>query len=279
MSDARELWKRIETIHAVTYFSSESIDRAKQLGLRGFWMGYFGFRAAPLGAASSGTIHATFANFARPMIERAVPDVWSFATPAQLIDARASAAATALRRLAPAQIDAASAAASALHAVIDHADPLGRPLFAANRALAARSDPVEELWQACTTLREHRGDSHVAALAVHHIDGCQAHRLHAAAHLTPHEVLRDNRGFGVEDWADAGDQLAERGLLDGSRLTESGRELVDRVESLTDELAQVPLDRSGLDIETLVDPLEPMVRHILDAGVLPFPNPMGLPAD
>ena len=48
-SIAREFWKRIETLHAVTYFDHESTDAATNAGLRGFWMGYFGFRAAPLG--------------------------------------------------------------------------------------------------------------------------------------------------------------------------------------------------------------------------------------
>ena len=48
-SPSRRLWKAAETVHAVTYFSEESMAAARDLGYRGFWMGYFAFRAAPLG--------------------------------------------------------------------------------------------------------------------------------------------------------------------------------------------------------------------------------------
>jgi len=277
MSDARALWKRIETIHAVTYFSPESVDAAKQAGLQGFWMGYFGFRAAPLGAVTPGVIEATFANFARSMIERAIPDAWTFATPEDLVDVRAEAAAATLRRLAPDTLDEACTAP--LDAVIGQANALGRPLFAANRRLAPRADPVEALWQACTTLREHRGDGHVAALSAHQVDGCEAHRLHAAAHGTPHEVLQHNRGFTDQQWSEAGNRLAERGFLDGHRLTPAGHDLVVQIESLTDELAQQPIDLAGVELASLIDPLESLVWRITDSRILPFPNPMGLPAD
>lgn len=48
-SDARRLWRLYEPIHDVVYFSAECRSAADELGLRGFWMGYFAFRAAPLG--------------------------------------------------------------------------------------------------------------------------------------------------------------------------------------------------------------------------------------
>ena len=51
--DVRALWVRVETIHAVTYFADESRAAANSCGMKGFWMGYFGFRAAPLGAVGA----------------------------------------------------------------------------------------------------------------------------------------------------------------------------------------------------------------------------------
>ena len=39
--------RAVETIHAVTYFSAESIRAAQEVGFKGFWMGYFGLRSAP----------------------------------------------------------------------------------------------------------------------------------------------------------------------------------------------------------------------------------------
>lgn len=280
MHAARELWMRFEAIHAITYFAPEPIEAARQIGLKGFWMGYFGFRAAPLGAVSPGTAEAAFANFAGPMVERSIPDAWVYATPAAIIEARAGAAGHALRRLVPrASDEEAVRLANALEAIADHAEPIGRPMFAANRDLVLRTDPMERLWQACTTLREHRGDGHVAALTVHGIDGCEAHHLHAAAHGTPHEVLRDNRGFTFDQWANAGRRLEERGLTSNGELTEPGAELTAKIETLTDELAGGPIRHSAIDVQALVADLDPWARTIAASGVLPFPNPMGLPPE
>lgn len=272
MSAARDLWKRLETIHAVTYFAPESTAAAKAAGLKGFWMGYFGFRAAPLGPVEAGPVHAAFANFARPMVERSLPDAWAHATPADLLETRAMAAAAALRRLSPALQRADLADINReLASLCATADSLGRPLFAANVGLADRADAVETLWQLCTTLREHRGDGHVIALASHQVDGCEAHRLHAAANATPHEVLKDNRGFSDAEWQAAADRLERRGLIADDALTADGFKLVRSIETLTDDLAMDPGDTS------LLDTLTPIATDITESGALPFPNPMGLP--
>jgi hypothetical protein len=88
MSLAREFWKRIETLHAVTYFGDASRLAAKHAGLRGFWMGQFGFRASPLGPVGADVVEAAFANFAPAMVRRSLPDVWSYAEPSALLRAR-----------------------------------------------------------------------------------------------------------------------------------------------------------------------------------------------
>jgi hypothetical protein len=281
VSRARHFWQRIETLHAVTYFAPESRAAAKEAGLLGFWMGYFGFRAAPLGQASAGAVRASFANFALPMIQRSIPAAWDHCDPADLIAVRSDAAAAALRRLSPDLDDhAATRLARTLREVVEVGDPLGRPLFSANMCLPPHDDPVQELWQHCTTLREHRGDGHVMALALEDIDGCEAHRLHAVHRGVPDEVLRDNRGFSHDEWAQAGQRLSARGLVDSGRLTGRGREMIERIESQTDRLAGVPFDRV-LDDEAqwrLIDDLDALARPVARSGVLPFPNPMGLPA-
>ena len=280
MSHARRLWERVETLHAVTYFAPESRDAANEAGLPGFWMGYFGFRAAPLGRASAGAIRASFANFALPMIQRSIPAAWDRCDPAELIEVRAQSAAAALRRL-NGQVDERSTSelVSTLRSIVEVGDPLGRPLFAANALLDPRDDPVEELWQLCTTLREHRGDGHVMALALDDIDACEAHRLQAFHRGVPDDVLRDNRGFSHDEWQQAEQRLVSRELVANGRLTDAGRELIDRIERQTDRLATVPLDRVlGDDAKwLLIDQLDELARPVARSGVLPFPNPMGLP--
>jgi hypothetical protein len=60
---ARQTWHGLETINAVTYFSPECLRASEDLGLKGFWMGYFANRAAPLGAVGPELVEATFFRF------------------------------------------------------------------------------------------------------------------------------------------------------------------------------------------------------------------------
>jgi hypothetical protein len=276
---AREFWKRIEPIHAVTYFAPESIEAALTAGLRGFWMGYFGFRAAPLGRVSAGVVEAAFANFESNMVRRAIPDAWDFANPDELISIRATAAATALRRLAPEVEHVAVHLNPVFEAALANAQPIGRPLFAANRDLKRLDDPVERFWQNCTTLREHRGDGHVAALAAAGIGGCEAHLLLSADQGLPPEVFFDSRGWTPEQQRHATTALQERGLLDSDGITIKGRSIRSNIETTTDALASAPFD-GLLDVagrEELLSTLTPIATIIATSGTLPFPNPMGLP--
>jgi hypothetical protein len=279
VSAAREFWKRIETLHAVTYFAEESRAAATEAGLRGFWMGYFGFRAAPLGAVTAGAVEAVFANFAPTMVRRSLPDAWHYAQPADLIMVRARSSAAALRRLWP-DIDAlAHETNTTLASIAAMGAPIGRPLFSANRDIARFDDPVEQLWQHCTTLREHRGDGHVGALAAAGVDGCEAHLVLIADRRLPAELFRDSRGWSAAEWDDATVRLRARGLLHGEELSDAGRRLRADVEKTTDARAMEPISLA-LDapaIAELIAALTPAANALAASGTLPFPNPMGLP--
>lgn len=279
MTFARQLWQRIETIHAVTYFAPESTAAAKGAGLRGFWMGYFGFRAAPLGAVGSGAVEAAFANFEPTMVRRAIPDAWSFADPSDLVGVRAAAAARALRAASRSIDTMASEANEVLENAIGRCDTIGRPLFAANRLIEPFADPVERLWQNCTTLREHRGDGHVAALVAAGIGGLQAHLLLAAAEGLAPEVFLDHRGWSDEHRSVAENGLIGCGLLGADGITEAGREFRSQIEMSTDELAGAPFDGLLDDSQRgeLLERIGVAAAEVIAADVLPFPNPMGLP--
>ena len=279
MPSARELWLRIETIHAVTYFAAESTEASTRAGLDGFWAGYFGFRAAPLGAVGAGAVEASFFNFAPSFVQRWVPNVWSSATPAALIAARSQSAVAALARVVP---DIAAVAAvranPLLHDVVDAAIAAGRPLFAANRLLALPDEPVARLWQLCTSLREHRGDGHVAALTAAGLDGLEANVLIALEQGNSPTDLQRTRGWTADDWAAADARLTNRGLSDADGLTVAGRALRANVEATTDRLALAPFDATGGDRGgTIVELLDPVARAISASGVIRYPNPMGLP--
>lgn len=279
MDFARSLWLRIETLHAVTYFGEETQAAGGELGLSGFWMGYFGFRGAPLGPAEPGVVEAAFANFAPTFVRRWVPDVWTVAAPETLIEHRRRAAAATLRRVVPDLDQTARAVAPFLDAAIAAGSTIARPLFAANRDLPLADDPVEAVWQRCTTLREHRGDGHVAALAAAGIDGIEAHVLIALEQGTDPLDLQRTRGWTAEDWSETVHRLQHRELVDDAgALTDRGRDLRREVEHTTDHLAAAPW-RSLDEMERtrVIELLTPAATAVSQAGILRYPNPMGLP--
>jgi hypothetical protein len=278
---ARSLWHRLEAINAVAYFTDECRDAASDLGLKGFWMGYFACRASPMGAVPAGVVEATFFNFHPSRVRRAIPDAWAIADPAEVVISRSSAAAAALRRLLP-NGDAerlAETVIPSLRESIDAADNAGRPLFAANRDVSVPDDPVAALWQAATTVREHRGDSHVALLTSASLDGCEAHVLFAAGEGIDPGLFQQSRGWSGDDWAAACERFSERGLIaSDDSLTASGQLLRAQIENDTDTLAVAPYSAVGESaIDQLLDALSPAARRIAASGDLIFPNPMGLP--
>jgi hypothetical protein len=283
----------LETVHAVTYFARPCRHALRDTGLVGFWNGYFAARAAPLGRAGAGPVCAAFYNFEPAMVATSVPDCWEVADPATLTVVRAQAAAAALAQACPpAALDRAVGALPSLRLASSHCAGGGRTLAGANTALWPSLEPIlsgggppprsvqlAEVWQACTTLREHRGDGHVAALVVHGLGGCAAHVLAAAVAGVPPEVLRDNRGWSSARWDDARAGLTRRGLVgpDGA-ITDAGRELHGAVEARTDDLAEGAFAAMPDDaVNALYDDLLPSASALQGSGLLPFPNPMGLP--
>ena len=278
-NDARTLWGLLEPIHAVVYFSPEPLAALKEAGYRGFWMGYFANRAAPLGAAGTAVVHALFYNFGWERVARALPAAWEFAPPAAALEARAAGSVAALRRaLGDLADEPAVARAAELAMRAAAAAPLeGRTLFAANHALPVPDAPLEQLWHAATLLREHRGDGHVAALLAAGIGGRTSHVFHAAAVGTPSEVYAVARDFTEEEWDHELTGLHERGLLDGDVLSELGKSLHADIESTTDRLAAPAYDvLSGDELSELVTLLRPMAAAVVRTGDIPLDSPMGL---
>jgi hypothetical protein len=265
----------IEPIHAVIYFAPAIQEALADAGTKGFWMGYFGARAAPMGAVPAGVVNATFFNFAPERVARAVPDVWGLVSPADLVEVRRVASARLLAEVtAGIPIDAVVEAAERVEAVAAAADTVGRALAAANQDLPAATDPYQRLWQATTTVREHRGDGHVALLVANGLDGVEVHVLQVAAGVVPRDRMQAARGWTDAQW-DAGiARLVEAGWLDeAGALTELGSERRARIEDQTDVLATIP----GIDIGAVIDAVAPIAAAVATAGVIGYPNPIGLP--
>lgn len=274
---ARRFFDRFEPVHGVTYFAPEARAALDGLGYRGFWMGYFAARSAPLGMAPPEVVTAIFYNFAPERVAKALPAAWEIAGPEAALRARQESAVAALRRYGLNTENVAAAAELAGKAA--RQAPLdGRPLFAANRALPWPDDPLAALWHAVTLLREQRGDIHVAVLAAAGVSGRESNVLHAAAGAVAREYIARARDYDEAGWRHHELELAGRGLLnDDGSITAAGRELKDRVESTTDALSLSALDAlSDDEVEALFRALTPITRVVVAGGDVPAKTPMNL---
>ena len=309
MSDAaataRRMWTLFEPVHVISYFAPAAKGAFEQAGLRGFWRGYFAGRAAPIGQVGAAPVVAAFFSFAPAMVARALPAVWDLISPAEALAVREAGAVAALRDLrgldagdpCPPQVAAAS---EQLASAADGLDVAGRTLGASNAALPVPGEPLARLWHAATLLREHRGDGHIAALVAADVDGPEALVLRAGAHLpaagghassgqassvhsdasgaVERGQMQPARGWTDDEWDAAATRLTRRGLLqpDGAATT-AGRQLHQSIEAATDQAAARPW--AGLahgQADELAELLLPIARAC--AAVLPFPNPVGVPA-
>jgi hypothetical protein len=278
---ARLVWQFGEPVHAVTYFAPETRRRTDELGLKGGWMSYFGCRAAPLGPAAPEVVAAAFYNFHPRMVHRAIPDAWTRASPQQLLDARLSAMDVVLRRLLGDAVasDPVRRAADLLSAATEGCDYAGRPMGAANAAVSLPAPAHLALWQALTTMREYRGDGHVASLVEAGIAPCEALVLQAATGRSDADALRPNRGWTEEEWAATTLVLQDRGWIDAAGgITDAGRAARDQVENSTNRLAAPVVTGIGsVAAGELVDLLRPLAEAVMASGTVSALNNMGVP--
>lgn len=269
-SVARRLYRLVDPIPLVTYFADEPTEALMALGYRNVWDCYFAGRAAPLGRVRAEVVHAIFYNFADGEVARHIPRVWEIATPEAALAAREQGSVAALRRIlgdladGPGLVRAAQLATKAATS----APTEGRALYAALRALRVPEEPVARLWHAATLLREHRGDGHTAALLAAGIGGTEAHVLHALDEGIPAEKFGRVHHLPAERLTAVVDRMRARGLIEPSGwLSDAGRELKQRIESLTDDLAAPAYD--GLrpsELDQLIADLEPISAALDAAG-------------
>ena len=268
---ARRLFELTEPISLVNFFSPEPNDSMAALGFRNYWDGYFAGRAAPLGRVPAEVVHAAFYNFADGEVARHIPHVWDTTTPEAAHAAREQGCVAALRRILGelAETPEVARAAELLAKASTSAPTHGRVMYAGLRALPMPEEPMTRLWHAANMLREHRGDGHIVALVSEGIGGIESHVLsaldmgiypaesHGRIHHLPRACL-----------AEVMNGLRDRGLLDTSgRFTDAGRATKDRIESLTDALAEPPYESlEQSELQELVSLLEPISARLRATG-------------
>jgi hypothetical protein len=278
---ARRAWTLFEPIHAIVYFAPESTDAYKAAGLRGGWMGYFASRSAAMGAVRGEVVSAVFHNFRPSMVLRAIPDAWTFSSPERVLEARLEVADAALRRLWGPEVDSdeVTETAAVMLEVAGglHAD--GRPLYAGHAGLPIPEVPHLALWHACSLLREHRFDGHIAALTVNGLDGLDALVIASASGTgMDAATMQKVRGWTEDEIGAAWERLRERGLVDAEHgLSSEGTAVKAEVEDATDRLSGGVWD--ALDEtrrERLFDALHRLATRLEHPEGIRYPNPIGV---
>ena len=268
-SVARRLYQLTEPICLVNFFSEEPNEAMNALGFTGYWDGYFAGRAAPLGRVPAEVVHAAFYNFGEGEAARHIPSVWETTTPEAAYAARQRGCVTALRRILGDLVETPGLARAAelLAQAATSAPTEGRVMYAGLRTLEMPEEPVARLWHAANMLREHRGDGHIAACVTERIGGTESHVLSALDEgIYPAESFGRIHHLPAARLAEVMDGLRARGLLDDSgRFTEAGRATKDRIEEVTDALAEAPYTAlEPGELEELIAELEP-IAAALDA--------------
>jgi helix-turn-helix protein len=265
----RTLWRSLEAVHGMIYFTPEADRRYAEVGLDRAG-GYFASRSAALGEASAEIVISTFYNFNPELVKARIPQAWEKVTPQKMLELRLEAAGAALKPILP--DDVKEITELARRAAVRATEMLsGRTLFAAHASLPWPDETHLQLWHAQTLLREFRGDGHLATLLRHNISGIEAVVLHAAEGVIPAETLRRTRGWSEEQWAETAEDLQRRGLLnDEQALTEKGAELRRGMEEETDHMMAPAYDvLSEQEKQRYVELAAPLSQMVVDAGLVP----------
>ena len=251
-------------MHAV--WSRRTNERLGSLGLD-FFAAYVGGRAAGLGDPVGAVVAAAFAWFEPSFVIGVHGAARAAATPAQILSLRDEATTASLREVLgdddPAEV------ADLLSDAVEPADGTGRPLFSGLRSRGRPVDPVQRLWWACDLVREHRGDSHVAAAAAAGIGPVEMNVLTERWLGMPPLSYTASRGWSPAAMEAATSRLAERGWLDGAALSDAGRRAREALEAGTDAQEQEIVDGLGDRLDDVCRALATWSARCIERGAFP----------
>lgn len=265
-SPARRLRDACEPVAMHAVWSATTNERLAQLGLD-FLTSYVGGRGAFLGEPVGAVVAAAFAWFEPGLVTTLWEAARSTVAHDRLVEARDEATVASLRDVLAG--DDPSEVADLLADAAEIADGMGRPLFSGVRADGRPQDPVHRLWWACGLVREHRGDSHVAAAAAAGLSPVEMNVLTELWIGMPLLSYTGTRGWPQDAMQHAVDRLESRGWVQDGGLTAAGRAARLGIEQRTDEQEQAIVDALGDRLDELCDRLNGWGQRCIDAGAFP----------
>lgn len=269
-SPARRLRDAVEPLAMHAVWAPLVNERLAARGLD-FLTGYVWGRAAPMGEPAAALVASAFAAFEPGLIASLYEQARAVIGRADLLRVQEDAVSESVRQI----LGAAEIApvVQALRRAVEVADGTGRPLFSGVRSLGWPADLHGQLWRACQGIREHRGDSHIAAYSSAGFDPIEMNILtelwvgyrlgtYSATRAWP-QARTDQALF----------RLRSAGLLEDDRLTEAGYAQRQAIEERTDRMEQPLVDAIGSGLEEVVERLNAWGAACIDAGAFP-PNPL-----
>ena len=250
---ARRLRDAFEPIAMHNAGYRATLERAEAPGLDRF-AAYVWGRAAPMGEPTAAVVVAAFGVFEPAMLAAAYERGRSAVGGEALLKARVDGTAVSLRGVLG-DIDV-SPAVTALRRGVEAADGTGRALFSGLLSLSWPDDPAAQLWRACNLLREHRGDSHLAASISAGLDPVAMNILTELWLGMPLGPYTATRGWSEPRIAASATELEQRGLIASGALTAAGRHFRDDIEERTDAMEEKIVLAIGDDFDILVRQLQ-----------------------
>jgi hypothetical protein len=267
---ARRLRDALEPVamHAVW---SASVNAALADHGYNFLSGYVCGRGAALGDVPSPVVAATFGVFEPGIIDALWTEGRALLPLPELIALRDRAAAASLRGvLEPVASEAeVTRVVEVLQRAVAGLDGTGRVLFAALRAQPPLTDPYGWLWRAADLVREHRGDSHIAACVAAGLDPVRMGILSEVWLGYPIGEYSGTRAWPPEVHAAAVSRLEADGLLADGAITDDGRAFRDGIEAATDAAQTELVSAVGGELDTLVEQLDAWSQRCVEAGAFP----------
>ena len=265
-SSARRLRDACEPVAMHAVWSRRTIERLADLGLD-VLTAYVGGRAASLGAPVSPVVVSAFAWFEPGLVTALYEAARAVVPPDILLAARDEATTESLRAVLG--DDDPTEVADLLADAAERADGTGRPLFSGLRGRGRPADPVQRLWWACDLLREHRGDSHIAAAVVAGLGPVEMNVLTELWIGMPLLTYTATRGWSPDAMGAAVAALQANGWLRDGQLTEAGRAIRNEVEARTDAQEQVIVDAIGDRLDEVCNRLNDWGTRCVAAGSFP----------
>ena len=263
---ARRLRDAFEPIAMHAVWSRQTNEALAALGLN-FLTGYVWGRGSALGEPAAAVVVSSFAVFEPGLITTLYEEARGKVGRTELVETRDEATGASLRQVLG-DTDV-SGVVSTLRRGIDAADGTGRPMFSGLASKPWPEDPVGQLWRACDIIREHRGDTHIAACVSAGLDPVAMNILTELYVGLPLYAYSASRAWPQETLDATADQLRGSGLLEGDRLSKEGRRLREDIETRTDAGQRAVVNAIGSDLDDTVAKLDTWSAACVEAKAFP----------